>query len=105
MTITMDDYVFLPLEEATTCPDGFVECLRDRWWLVHPDKGLAFYSPVNGKRVKLSAAERIMLGSPQCHESKALIEDMERSPQTRSLWDAEIVFMPVVYRRFDPYER
>jgi hypothetical protein len=44
---TEDDYVFLPVDQATTPPDGIIMHYRDYWWAVHPEKGLAFFNPRN----------------------------------------------------------
>lgn len=62
-TVPIEDYKFLSVAEATApARGGFFEHYVDAWWLVHPERGLAFYSPVTrtGRR-------RRGLGSPQCN--------------------------------------
>jgi len=34
---------FVSIDKATAPRDGMV--LTDRWWIVHPDHGIAFYQP------------------------------------------------------------
>lgn len=37
-----DGMIYMPLDEATTPKQGRT-CHVDRWWIVHPEKGLTFY--------------------------------------------------------------
>lgn len=71
----------MDLAKATTDPgEGVWEILVDRWWSVHPDKGLVFYSK-----------------SPQCHRN-AEIAKMLRD---KYYPDAQVIFIPRVYLGHD----
>lgn len=57
MDIDVSRYNFLPEQEAVSpAKGGFFVHWVNAWWLVHPDKGLAFYRLGRGGR-----------GSPQCN--------------------------------------
>jgi len=43
MTIRRGRLGFVSIDKATSPRDGMV--LTDRWWIVHPDHGVAFYQP------------------------------------------------------------
>jgi hypothetical protein len=88
------DYVFLPLEEASVCPSGYVRCLRDKYWRYHPNKGLAFYSP---KR-RQGFESRLRSGIPQCNTNKSVAELIAKNCPFDG-W--EIMFVPAVYVRID----
>lgn len=51
----------VPVSVATTPVDG--ECYVNRWWMSHPNKGIAFYIGPNCTDP-----------SPQCHRSKSAVE-------------------------------
>lgn len=60
----VDKYSYMPLEKATRTPtDGFCwELYAERFWIVHPEKGIAFYDPAGkGRRI-----------SPQCNSAEAV---------------------------------
>lgn len=59
-------YTYLAQEKATKTPTGqqFWELYEERYWVVHPDKGLAFYDP-QGKGRKIS---------PQCNSIRGIVE-------------------------------
>jgi hypothetical protein len=60
--LTEDDYAFLPVAEAVSpAKTGFFQHWVDAWWIIHPDKGLAFYR--RGRRG---------LGAPQCNTSEQI---------------------------------
>lgn len=76
--------IFIPLEKAIVCPSGFVQHIKDHWWVVHPEKGLVFWD------------KKVM--SPQCNSNESL---------TRRIWEqmypwAEIKFIPSVFRTINP---
>lgn len=48
------DLTYIPIIEATRPTTG--ECLTDRWWIVHPEKGLAIWKGF----------------SPQCNRDRAI---------------------------------
>lgn len=78
MTIS---YEYVSLDAATKPRNG--ECVVDNWWIVHPEKGLAFYK--SGKRL-----------SPQCNRS----ESTAKMLCDRLLGENHghvVVFVPVVY--------
>lgn len=83
MSIPIERYVFVPIEKAVVPPSGLIEHLKDRWWIVHPEKGLAFFDK------KLMA--------PQCNGSETLARRL--APE----W-AEVRFFPSVFRRIDPQD-
>lgn len=37
--------VFIPMSMATVPPPGIIEHIKDKWWAVHPTKGLVFWGP------------------------------------------------------------
>lgn len=75
------NYSYLPTEKYTsTPPDGFCQVLRDRWWQVHPEKGLAIYRGPDRR-----------FFSPQCNQNRALVEKMPAELEVRFL---EFVWLP-----------
>lgn len=55
---------YVALDEATLPRDG--EVLTDRWWVVHPEKGLAFYRPHPKRRFR----------APQCNSDRRMPEHL-----------------------------
>lgn len=55
----LDGMVYIPLEELTTPKQGRT-CHVERWWVVHPEKGAAFY---RNRR------------SPQCNDWEAYVQE------------------------------
>lgn len=84
--ISEDDprLVFVPIEKATVPPAGLIEHIKDRWWAVHPTKGLVFWK----------ATPRETHLSPQCNRS----EVGTREIFYRMYPWAEIQFIPSVFR-------
>jgi len=74
----------IPLELAITPKDG--KCICNRWWSVHPDKGIAFYAVLHGY---CSSEEP----SPQCN----LLESTSRVVTKKLLPDHGVIFVPVVF--------
>jgi hypothetical protein len=58
----------------------FVAVMRDRYWAVHPERGLLFYVGRRSRRT----------GSPQCNDSRAIVERL--CPPF-----AEVRFLPVAF--------
>jgi hypothetical protein len=57
------DYAFLPVQEAVSpAKRGHFEHFVDAWWIVHPEKGLAFYR----------RGRRSGLGAPQCNTDERI---------------------------------
>jgi hypothetical protein len=52
--LLVDDLTYIPFAAAMTPRDGQVYC--DRWWIVHPEKGLTVWRGI----------------APQCNRNKAL---------------------------------
>lgn len=74
------EFFHVPLDVATTPRDGLVLC--DRYWAVHPEKGLAFYM------------NRGMDDpSPQCNSARTITERMS----SMHLADHEVQLVPCVY--------
>lgn len=86
--LPMSHYRFVPIEEAIIPPQGLINHLKDRWWVVHPEKGLAYYIGANGKH-----------SSPQCNGSEATMRHYEANCS----W-AEIRFIPSVFHKIDPQD-
>jgi len=77
-------FIHVPIDAATTPRNG--ECLCDRWWAVHPQKGVAFYyTPFGG-----CASEE---PSPQCNAQEWTVKHL-----TKRLYpDHDVIKIPVVY--------
>lgn len=69
-------YKFLPFGDGLN-PIGLVNALRDRWWLIHPEKGFAFFQ---GR-------------SPQCNSHEVIVRSLVSDFPNE--W-AEIRFYPLV---------
>lgn len=72
---------YVALDEATRPRDG--EVLTDRWWVVHPYRGLAFYRPDPKRRFR----------APQCNHSEAIIDSFCADMYPGH----DAIFVPVVY--------
>lgn len=64
----LDNIIYIKKDEAAIPREG--HCFVDRWWTVHPEKGLAFYYPP-----KTSA--RYRYASPQCNNIKEIAESIQ----------------------------
>jgi hypothetical protein len=68
--IKAEDYVFLPVAEGTApTKGGFFMHYVDAWWVVHPEKGLAFYNPVSTRTGRRRFGR---FGSPQCNTDERI---------------------------------
>ena len=84
MSNHMKNIIYLPKDEAVKPREG--HCYVDRWWIVHPEKGLAFYlSPHATKDDRFT--------SPQCNSNKAVTEVLHKKMYS----DHEIKFFTAVY--------
>lgn len=84
--IAEDSFVFVPLETATVPPGGLIEHLKDRWWMVHPEKGVAFFVTRG-------------FHAAQCNRNEAITRRLaENYP-----W-AEVRFIPSVFRKIKPQD-
>lgn len=69
MTVTIDQLTYIPHDVAHVPRDG--ECRVNRWWIVHPEKGLAVWKNV----------------SPQCNSSREIVESLlENYPGHELRW-------------------
>ncbi len=69
-TVSETDYVFLTVEEAVTPrKGGFFQHYVDAWWVVHPERGLAFYNP---KDRRTGRRRHGRYGSPQCNTDERI---------------------------------
>jgi hypothetical protein len=82
---------FIPFETAITPAEG--HCFVDRWWMVHPEKGVAFYA-TKRRSYELEPGEEDE-PSPQCNSS----ESTARHLQQKLHPDCETRFIPVVFVR------
>jgi len=80
---------FVSLEEASTPPSGIIEHIKDYYWIVHPEKGVAFWLTKIGR-----TKQHI---SPQCNMYKSIVERFA----LRYPW-AEVKQIPSVFRGVDP---
>ena len=92
MPIEADDprLKFVPLDQLTTPPPGLIEHLKDRFWIVHPDKGAVFGNPDKKGRDM----------SPQCNSNKDCVEAVFINMYP---W-AEIKFIQSAFRRINPQD-
>jgi hypothetical protein len=84
--LPLSHYRFVPLERAIVPPGGLIQHIKDSWWCVHPEKGVAFYVGANGKHE-----------SPQCNTIQSITQRLAPS------W-AEVQFIPSVFLSIDPHD-
>lgn len=73
-----DKYIFMAMDKATTPPSGIIQHLKNRYWIVHPQKGLAFYRSYN---------------SPQCNENAKICARLK--PDGMDVLFVPSAFIPV----------
>jgi len=80
-----EQYHFIPIAVLSAPPgDGPFMHYVGRYWMVHPDKGAAFYNPVS---TRTGRRRRPGHGSPQCNSS----EDVARMVASNAVdWPYEI---------------
>lgn len=81
---------FVPIEDAIFPPPGLIEHLKDRWWIIHPSRGLVFWKP----------HPREDFHAPQCNSNKAVTEHLGEKMYP---W-AEVRFLPSVFRKIRPQD-
>lgn len=88
MSLEPDDpkLFYVPFDVAVTPPGGLIEHFKNRWWSVHPERGVIFFR--SRKRDS---------GSAQCNGDEATARQL----QARLYPWAECRFMPSVFRRID----
>jgi hypothetical protein len=92
MELSISDYAFLPVQEAVSpAKGGFFLHYVNTWWLVHPDKGLAFYR----------RGRRRSLGAPQCNTDERITRML--AAKAPPPWDgAEVRRLASVWVPADP---
>lgn len=81
----MEGRIFhVPLSVATEPVEGHVYV--NRWWSVHPEKGVAFYCRERPSYVRTEEP------SPQCNTDKSVVEHVQKHYPGH-----EAIFLPVVY--------
>jgi len=79
------NYIHVPIETATQ-PKGH-SCHCDKYWMHHPEKGLAYYILPGTTKASLCMDERLR---PQCNDNEHIVK--------RFLKDGyECVHVPVVF--------
>lgn len=92
--VTLDDLLFLPLDKATALPlppEGQLYHYRARWWVMHPEYELVFYS----------RGGRYPLISPQCNGKESIAEKLRTSLGYDKL-GMELLFVESVLVPVDP---
>lgn len=82
-TLTEDRFKFVSLEKATVPPSGLIEHVKDHWWIVHPEKGLAMFK---GQ-------------FKQCNVTEAITRRLAQNYP----W-AEVRFVPSAFFPVDPHD-
>ena len=80
---------YIPLEVATTPAEG--HCLVNRWWTVHPEKGVAFYCS-RKRLIGLDPWEQDE-PSPQCNSDEFTSRELTR----RNHPDCVVMHIPAVF--------
>lgn len=78
------DFTFILIEVAIVPPSGLIEHLKDRWWIVHPEKGLPFYKGF----------------APQCNSNEILTRRLSKNFP----WNVRIQFIPSVFHSINPHD-
>src|SRR5215469_14287665 len=93
--ISKDDYVFLPVAEATAPgKGGFFQHYVDAWWTVHPVNGLLFFNPKNARTGRRRHGR---YGFPQCNTDERIARKVGLDT-AGSLWpEIEIRKFPSVW--------
>jgi len=77
---------FIPMEKAIVPPEGLIKHIKNCWWIVHPTKGVVFYTG-NDKRFL----------APQANGNEEIAERILSAYS----W-AELKFIPSVFHRIKP---
>lgn len=83
---------FIPLDVAQKPTRGFLNCIVDYWWCVHPEKGLIIFhhQPQRNGRWREE-------GSPQANSNESLSRDLGKRLYP---W-AEVQQVPFVFLKHD----
>lgn len=86
-----DRWRFLSEDIATAPPNnGFCLIIRNRWWVVCPNRGLVFF---------WSRGER-GLGSPQCNNNESIAKRLGNN----KIFNTSIKFIPLVFVPIDLWD-
>ena len=84
-------YIHVPIETATE-PHGH-QCLVNKYWMHHPEKGLAFYVLQGTTKHSLNMDERLR---PQCNDqeevTKRLLKDGYECVKVHCVFDVHAIF-------------
>jgi len=98
--LSPDDYLFLPLAEATApTRGGFFQHYIDGWWVVHPEHGLAFYNPKNTRTGRRQLGR---WGSPQCNVNEQISRKVGMDCAGSVFPEVEVKLLPSVWVPIDP---
>ena len=81
-----DRWRFLTEDAATSAPrGGYVQIIRDHWWVVCPYRGLTFFWSRGVKG----------LGSPQCNSNEAISRRLGTTIPGAIIKQIPLVFVPI----------
>lgn len=87
-----DRWRFIPEKNADIAPkNGFCQILRDHWWVVCPERGLAFFW---SKGVK-------GLGSPKCNINESISRRLGSTIPNAEIKFFPLVIVPIDMRDYD----
>ncbi len=92
MTPLLEDdprLIYVPWKAAIVPPPGLIEHLKDKFWCVHPLRGLIYF-----KIRKQGSA------TPQCNNNINICTSIRDQLYTFS----EVKFAPSVFRRINPHD-
>lgn len=92
MKLTPDNdphLVFFKLSDLIVPPSGLIEHLRNKHWIVHPEKGLAFWRSYH--------KDPDTLLKPWCNDNPEITKIMLK----HFPW-GEVQFVPSVFRKINP---
>lgn len=81
-----NNYIYLPESDALIS-SGIVNAMRDRYWLVHKEKGLIFY--------KSKFHHGLREAHPQCNSNVKVVESLFKHHDKNMV---EIKFIPLVLK-------
>ena len=82
MSIDPKDFTYIPIEEAQKPPKGLINHIKDHYWVVHPEKGVMFYT-------------KNKAFSPQANSNPNIVN--------RYVYEGHVVmFIPSVFHRINP---
>ena len=98
--VSIDDFVFVPIETATNPDTGLAFVYRDYWWAVDQHGRIAFYNPLVRNPRRPGRRIHPGLGFPQCNPRREVAEKVsgERA------WFREVRQIPLVIVESHPCE-